>query len=122
MTDSNPTPDFADSRRQAPSSIIPSEAPGDDTVASRAARGLDGFGFVMDVPVELTIEVGRRMMKIKDVLRLAPGSVLELDKQSGEPLEIFANQRLVARGEAVVVGERYGVRITEVVVGKGEEG
>ncbi len=81
------------------------------------ARGIDSLGFVMDVPVELTVELGRKRVKISDVLRLGPGSVLELSKVNGEPLDILVNDRLVARAEAVVVGERYGVRITEVLVG-----
>jgi flagellar motor switch protein FliN/FliY len=79
--------------------------------------GLDTLGFVMDVPVEVTVELGRKNLRIGDVLRLGPGSVLELGKANGEPLDIFVNNRLVARGEAVVVGERYGVRLTEVLVG-----
>jgi flagellar motor switch protein FliN/FliY len=87
-----------------------------DAAAPSALRGLDSLGFVMDVPVELTVVIGRKSMKIGEILRLGPGSVLELDKASGEPLDIFANGRLIARGEAVVVGERYGVRLTEVLV------
>src|SRR5437899_1963832 len=83
---------------------------------SAALRGIDSLGFVMDVPVELTVVIGRKSMRIGEILRLGPGSVLELDKASGEPLDIFANGRLIARGEAVVVGERYGVRLTEVLV------
>jgi flagellar motor switch protein FliN len=79
-------------------------------------RGLEGLGFVMDVPVELTVEIGRKSMRIADLLKLGPGSIVELSKVNGEPLDIFANHRLVARGEAVVVGERYGVRLTEVLV------
>jgi flagellar motor switch protein FliN/FliY len=71
----------------------------------------------MDVPVELTVEIGRKNVKIADVLRLGPGSVVELTKDNGEPLDVYVNNRLVARGEAVVVGERYGVRLTEVLVG-----
>ncbi|MBN1606952.1 MAG: flagellar motor switch protein FliN [Polyangiaceae bacterium] len=70
----------------------------------------------MDVPVELTVELGRKKTRIGDVLRLGPGSVIELNKGNGEPLDIYVNDRLVARAEAVVVGERYGVRITEVLV------
>lgn len=80
-------------------------------------RGADSLAFVMDVPVELTIELGRKHVKIADILRLGPGSVLELDKVNGEPLDVYVNNRLVARGEAVVVGERYGVRLTEILVG-----
>ncbi len=81
-----------------------------------ATRSLDSLGFVMDVPVDLTVEIGRRRLKIADILRLAPGSVLELDKASGEPLDILANGRVIARGEAVVVGDHYGVRLTEVLM------
>jgi flagellar motor switch protein FliN/FliY len=77
---------------------------------------VDSLGFVMDVPIEVTVEIGRRSMKIADILRLGPGSVLELDKVSGEPLDIYVNGRLIARGEAVVVGDHYGVRLTEVLV------
>lgn len=82
-------------------------------------RNLEALGFVMDVPVELTVEIGRKNVKIADVLRLGPGSVVELTKDNGEPLDVYVNNRLVARGEAVVVGERYGVRLTEVLVGDG---
>ena len=79
-------------------------------------RPVDSLGFVMDVPIEVTVEIGRRSMKISDILRLGPGSVLELDKVSGEALDIYVNGRLIARGEAVVVGDHYGVRLTEVLV------
>jgi flagellar motor switch protein FliN/FliY len=83
------------------------------------ARSSDGLSFVMDVPVELTIELGRKITRIGEVLRLGPGSILELSKANGEPLDVYVNNRLIARGEAVVVGERYGIRLTEVVVTDG---
>ena len=79
-------------------------------------RGADSLGFVLDVPVELCVEIGRRVMRLGELLKLGPGSVLELDRLSGEPLDIYANKKLVARGEAVVIGERYGVRLNEVLV------
>ena len=79
-------------------------------------RQVDSMGFVLDVPVELTIELGRKSMRIGEILRLAQGAVLELDKVNGESLDIYANNRLIARGDAVVIGERYGVRLTEVLV------
>ena len=97
--------------------LEPLQPPRADSLGPAAPlRGIDSLGFVMDVPVELTVEIGRKRMKIGDILKLGPGSVLELDKVSGEPLDIYANGRLIARGEAVVVGERYGVRMTEVLV------
>lgn len=92
--------------------VLPEGAP----VSPLAFRDSDSLGFVMDVPVRLTVEIGRKMMRIAEILRLGPGSILELNKANGEPLDIYANDRLVARGEAVVVGERYGVRLTEVLV------
>lgn len=89
---------------------------GGENQSANASRSVDGLGFVMDVPVELTVELGRKNVRIGDVLRLGPGSVLELTKANGDPLDIYVNNRLIARGEAVIVGERYGVRLTEVVV------
>jgi flagellar motor switch protein FliN len=100
------------------------DSPGVNDALDEALMGLgpgairdESLGFVMDVPVRLTVEIGRKSMRIADILRLGPGSILELNKANGEPLEVYANDRLVARGEAVVVGERYGVRLTEVLVG-----
>lgn len=87
----------------------------DDSPLS-SLRSADSLGFVMDVPVELSVEIGRRVMRLGEILKLGPDSVLELDKLSGEPLDIYANKKLVARGEAVVIGERYGVRLKEVLV------
>jgi len=84
--------------------------------SSDGSPGMDSLDFVMDVPVELTVEIGRRTMKIAEVLRLATGSILELSKAAGDPLDIYVNNRPIARGEAVVIGDRYGVRITEVLV------
>lgn len=70
---------------------------------------------VLDVKVELSVELGRRKIRISDVLDLGPGSVIEFGKPAEEPLDIFVNDQLVARGEAVVLSGRYGVRIVEVV-------
>jgi len=100
----------------AGAAFSPAVAAHGDAAASNLARGIDSLGFVMDVPVEVTVELGRRRVRIGEVLRLGPGSVLELSKANGEPLDIYVNDRLIARGEAVVVGERYGVRLTEVLV------
>jgi flagellar motor switch protein FliN/FliY len=96
--------------------VVPMATPHADAGAGSGPRAIDSLGFVMDVPVELTVELGRKKTRIGDVLRLGPGSVIELNKGNGEPLDIYVNDRLVARAEAVVVGERYGVRITEVLV------
>ncbi|MFO0565947.1 MAG: flagellar motor switch protein FliN [Polyangiaceae bacterium] len=102
--------------RDATGSVIPLSAPPAEHSPLGGAHAVESIGFVMDVPVEVTVELGRKTAKIGEVLRLGPGSVLELSKANGEPLDIYVNNRLIARGEAVVVGERYGVRLTEVLV------
>ncbi len=71
--------------------------------------------FILDLPLEVSVELGRAKMLINDLLQLGQGSVVELNKFAGEPLEILVNNRLVARGEAVVVNEKFGVRITDIV-------
>lgn len=75
----------------------------------------NALGLLRDVEVEVTLEIGRKRMKIGDLLRLGAGQTLELDKAAGEPLEIVVNGRLIGRGEAVVLGDRYGLRITEII-------
>lgn len=70
---------------------------------------------ILDLPLEITVELGRRRMRISEMLGISVGSVVELDIAAGAPLSIYANRVLVAQGEAVIVGERYGVRITEIV-------
>ena len=107
---STPPPGFADGP------VAPMAAPAADPTPATALRSIDSMGFVLDVPVELTIELGRKHARIGEILKLGPGSVLELSKANGEPLDVYVNNRLVARGEAVVVGEHYGIRLTEVLV------
>ncbi|MEW6433322.1 MAG: flagellar motor switch protein FliN [Myxococcota bacterium] len=73
------------------------------------------FELLLDVPLEVMVQLGRTRMTIQELLALGPGSVVELDKVAGEPLDIIINDRLVARGEAVVVNDKFGVRITDIV-------
>jgi flagellar motor switch protein FliN/FliY len=79
---------------------------------SGTPRKLD---LLLDVPLDLSVELGRARMSIQDLLNLSPGSVIELDKIAGEPLDFMVNGRLVARGEAVVVNDKFGVRITDII-------
>jgi flagellar motor switch protein FliN len=88
------------------------ETHGSNPEASASARRLD---LLLDVPLDLSVELGRSRMSIQDLLNLSPGSVIELDKVAGEPLDILINDRLVARGEAVVVNDKFGVRITDIL-------
>ncbi len=77
-----------------------------------ASRDID---FLLDIPVEITVQLGNAKMLIKELLQLGQGSVIELEKLAGEPMEILANNRLIARGEVVVVNEKFGIRLTDVV-------
>ncbi|MBI5428479.1 MAG: flagellar motor switch protein FliN [Nitrospinae bacterium] len=70
---------------------------------------------ILDIPLTVTVELGRSKMLINDLLQLSQGSVIELTKLVGEPLEVLVNQKLVARGEVVVVNEKFGVRLTDIV-------
>ena len=70
---------------------------------------------VLDIPVQLTVELGRTRVPIKNILQLAQGSVIELDGLAGEPLDVMVNGCLIAQGEVVVVGERFGIRLTDII-------
>ncbi|MCP3927310.1 MAG: flagellar motor switch protein FliN, partial [Desulfobacterales bacterium] len=71
--------------------------------------------FILDIPLELSVELGRSRMLVNDLLQLGQGSIIELNKLAGEPLEIYINTKLVARGEVVVVNEKFGVRLTDII-------
>lgn len=70
---------------------------------------------ILDVNVCLSLEIGRTQLTIRDLLKLAPGSVVEFDRPAGDPLDVLVNDRLVAHGEVVMVNDRYGVRFTEAI-------
>jgi len=71
--------------------------------------------FILDIPLSLTVELGRSRMLISELLQLGQGSVIELAKLAGEPMDVFVNQMLIARGEVVVVNEKFGIRLTDIV-------
>lgn len=75
----------------------------------------NGIELLMDVLLQITVEVGRTRLSIQDLLQLGQGSVIELEKLAGEPLDIFVNGKIIARGEAVIVNEKFGVRLTEIL-------
>ncbi len=70
---------------------------------------------IMDIPLRVAVELGRTKMVVNDLLNLGQGSVIELNKLAGEPMEVLVNDKLVARGEAVVVNEKFGVRLTDII-------
>ncbi len=73
------------------------------------------INFLLDIPLEVTVELGRTRMLIQQLLQLGQGSVVELDKLAGEPMEILVNHKLIARGEVVVVNEKFGIRLTDII-------
>ena len=81
--------------------------------------GNSRIDLVADIPVRVTVELGRTRKNISDILNMTPGSVIELDKMAGEPVDILVNGKAVAKGEVVVIDENFGVRITEIVSSAG---
>jgi flagellar motor switch protein FliN/FliY len=71
--------------------------------------------FILDIPLQLTVELGRTSLLVKEILQLNQGAVVELSKLAGEPLDVLVNSKLVARGEAVLINEKFGVRLIDVV-------
>ena len=75
----------------------------------------ENIGIIMDVPLEITVELGRTHKLIKEILEFSPGTVVELDKLAGEPIDILVNGKHIAKGEVVVIDENFGVRLTDIV-------
>jgi len=92
------------------SELHPNEAPYEST-----DKGHINTDVLQNIPVTLSIEVGRATIKIRDLMRLTQGSVVELDHIAGEPLDLLVNKTVVAQGEVVLVNDRYGIRLTRVV-------
>jgi len=86
----------------------------DSAPREKTARPVN-MELLLDVPLEITAELGRTRMIINDLLQLGQGSVIELNKLAGEPLEILVNHKLIARGEVVVVNEKFGIRLTDII-------
>ena len=101
-----------ESEKPVPAETVKSSGVSQDAPANQPANSMD---FILDVPLEITVELGRTTMVICDLLKLSQGSVIELSKAAGDTLEILANQKLIARGETVVVNDKFGVRLTEVI-------
>ena len=104
-----PLPDLENAT--IPSDIVPI-APGEEQPAVRTADALEA---VFDVPVQVSAVLGRAQMDVGGLLGLGPGTVLELDRKVGEAIDIYVNNRLVARGEVVLVEDKLGVTMTEII-------
>lgn len=88
---------------------------GGDSKAKGSERKDRNLDLILDIPLRVTVELGRTKMVVSDLLNLGQGSVIELSKLAGEPMEVLVNDKLVARGEAVVVNEKFGVRLTDII-------
>jgi len=115
MADSDskvPLPDLEMNGATTPPPDVVPVTPGGDGDPGRSAADLEA---VFDVPVQVSAVLGRARMDVGDLLKLGPGTVLELDRKVGEAIDIYVNNRLVARGEVVLVEDRLGVTMTEVI-------
>ena len=103
----------------APAAAAPAAQSASQSVFKPLAGATSGSGsdidLIMDVPVQLTVELGRTRLTIKNLLQLGQGSVVELDGLAGEPMDIFVNGYLIAQGEVVVVEDKYGIRLTDII-------
>jgi flagellar motor switch protein FliN len=106
------SPEMTESNRDAIRELADQIKTGDDALNKLKVQNLD---FILDIPLKVSVELGRAKVIIKDLLQLGQGSVLELDKLAGEPLEVLVNGKLVARGEVVVVNEKFGIRLTDII-------
>jgi len=84
-------------------------------LAKAPAVDSNKLDFIMDIPLHVTVELGRTKLLVRDILQLNQGAVVELSKMAGEPLDVFVNSKLVARGEAVVVNEKFAIRLVDIV-------
>lgn len=105
-------PDMNQDQKDAIAQLADQIKTGDDALNKLKVQNLD---FILDIPLKVSVELGRASVVIKDLLQLGQGSVLELDKLAGEPLEVLVNGKLVARGEVVVVNEKFGIRLTDII-------
>lgn len=104
------TIDAAPAAAAQPADIFPSFAP--PTGAGGVMNELD---MILDIPVQITVELGRTKITIKNLLQLAHGSVVELDAMAGEPMDVLVNGTLIAQGEVVVVNDKFGIRLTDII-------
>jgi flagellar motor switch protein FliN/FliY len=87
----------------------------DEAKAPRQDSGNRELDFILDIPLDVSAELGRTRLLINELLQLGQGSVVELNKLAGEPLEVYVNGKIVARGEAVVINEKFGIRLTDII-------
>jgi flagellar motor switch protein FliN len=113
-TRNHENPEISASHESADHSDPPTEQQAETTTAEmRAVEDFD-LNLLLDIPLEITVELGRARIQIQELLNLEPGSTVSLSKLEGEPVDILANDQLIARGEVVLQHKKYGIRITEI--------
>lgn len=100
---------------EAPAEAAPVNSAEADKMAGIPDTSHRNLTLILDIPLRVAVELGRTKMVVNDLLNLGQGSVIELNKLAGEPMEVLVNDKLVARGEAVVVNEKFGVRLTDII-------
>lgn len=106
---------FLNVKNEKKSSVVVSPVQFDTFDDEEVAENSTGIELIMDVPLDVTVELGSTQKTIKEILKLGPGSIIELDKMAGEAADILVNGKLIARGEVVVIDENFGVRVTEII-------
>jgi flagellar motor switch protein FliN len=104
-----------DSTDSVQKKIQEQSAPKVNMAGEQGDQSVKGIDFLLDVPLQVSVEVGRTRMLIRDFLNMKEGGIIELDKMADEPLDLYVNSRLIARGEAVVVNEKFGLRLIDLV-------
>lgn len=103
------------SAQPGPQQPVQPQGPAPAVVATSSSGQTPNLKFILDIPLQITVELGRKRLLVHDLLQLSQGSVIELTKQIGEPFEVLVNQKLIARGEVVVINDKFGVRITDII-------
>ncbi len=99
----------------APGGVLSGDAPKPFSSGGKSDGAMSDINMVLDIPVQLSVELGRTKVPIKHILQLGQGSVVELDALAGEPMDVLVNGYLIAQGEVVVVNDKFGIRLTDVV-------
>ena len=110
---------LAESKPETASEVAPAEQATpvafNEFPSSSAPAAINDINMILDIPVQLTVELGRTRIPIKHILQLAQGSVVELEAMAGEPMDVLVNGYLIAQGEVVVVNDKFGIRLTDIV-------
>ncbi len=115
LEDSGDTEEAKEEKKEEPTNGATAAEFDELDEGEKISSGSKNLDFLLDIPLQVTVELGRNSMIIDKMLQLTQGSVIELEKAAGEPVEIFVNNKLLGKGEVIVVNDRFGVRVTEII-------